>query len=167
MVLGFLGPKMAVLCRTTVFQKMGCWNPYFYSVLGVRVFGPSCQKRGNLDPHRKEKWTDNWKVTFWYSCFCFFFSFFEGLRVRWGGPLGHLTWPLTLLISFCLFVFLVCFFVFGFFGGFKGQVRWPKGPPHLALNPPYLFFSPPFSCSFLLFAFIEKPYFPPKKAFFA
>ena len=23
-----------------------------------------------------------------------------------------------------------------FFGGFKGQVRWPEGPPHLALNPP-------------------------------
>ena len=30
-------------------------------------------------------------------------------------------------------------FVFLFFGGFKGQVRWPKGPPYLALNPPYLF----------------------------
>ena len=27
-----------------------------------------------------------------------------------------------------------------FFWGFKGQVRWPEGPPHLALNPPYLFF---------------------------
>ena len=25
------------------------------------------------------------------------------------------------------------------FRGFKGQVRWPEGPPHLALNPPYLF----------------------------
>ena len=34
-------------------------------------------------------------------------------------------------------------FVFSFLfllGGFKGQVRWPGGPPHLALNPPYLFF---------------------------
>ena len=27
-----------------------------------------------------------------------------------------------------------------FFGGFKGQVRWPEEPPHLAQNPPYLFF---------------------------
>ena len=27
-------------------------------------------------------------------CFCFFPSFFgEGLRVRWGGPKGYLTWP--------------------------------------------------------------------------
>ena len=32
-----------------------------------------------------------------------------------------------------------CFLLF-FFGGFKGQVRWPKGPPHLALNPPFLVF---------------------------
>ena len=39
------------------------------------------------------------------------------------------------------FLFFGVFFVFFvvFFGGFKGQVRWPKGPPHLALNPPYLF----------------------------
>ena len=41
---------------------------------------------------------------------------------------------------FCLFF---CFCVF--FGGFKGQVRWPEGPPHLALNPPYFFF---FLCFF-------------------
>ena len=45
----------------------------------------------------------------------------------------------------CLFVCLFfCLFVFLSFGGFKGQVRWPKGPPHLALNPPcfcfFLFF---------------------------
>ena len=26
------------------------------------------------------------------------------------------------------------------FGGFKDQVRWPKGPPHSALNPPIFFF---------------------------
>ena len=40
------------------------------------------------------------------------------------------------------FVFLVLFFFWEglfFVGGFKGQVRWPKGPPHLALNPPYHF----------------------------
>ena len=41
------------------------------------------------------------------------------------------------------FLFL-SLFVRDFFGGFKGQVRWPKGPPHLALNPPY----------FDLFAFV-------------
>ena len=37
--------------------------------------------------------------------------------------------------------------MFCFFGGFKGHVRWPKGPPHLALNPPY-FFLFLFSCCF-------------------
>ena len=53
---------------------------------------------------------------------------------------------------FCVcFLFFVCFlfvFVFCFFGGFKGQARWPKGPPHLALNPPYFCF-----CYFLFFLF--------------
>ena len=34
---------------------------------------------------------------------------------------------------FCFFLCFVCFvFLFCFIGGFKGQVRWPKGPPHLA-----------------------------------
>ena len=30
---------------------------------------------------------------------------------------------------------LFFWFLFVFFGGFKGQVRWPKGPPRLALKP--------------------------------
>ena len=88
---------------------------------------------------------------------------------------------------FCCFVFWFCFF-----GGFKGQVRWPKGPPHLALNPPYficfcfvclfvfcvflfylfLFFCCYFFCFFLLFwvslslLLLEKTVFPPKKGIF-
>ena len=33
------------------------------------------------------------------------------------------------LVMWCVLFFLV------FFGGFKGQVRWPKGPPRLALKP--------------------------------
>ena len=61
---------------------------------------------------------------------CFFLGFFwgEGLRVRWGGPKGHLTWPLTLLISFLFFLlFCVLFFLVFFWGGLR--VRWggPKG----------------------------------------
>ena len=76
---------------------------------------------------------------------------------------------------FCVF-FLSCFFFFFvlflffigfvFWGGFKGQVRWPFGPPHLALNPPY----------FLLFCFLfsfpffasnrKKPVFPLEKGVF-
>ena len=52
-------------------------------------------------------------------CFCFCFVCFAiGFVVGW-------------MLLFCF----LCFF----FGGLKGQVRWPKGPPHLALNPPYFF----------------------------
>ena len=65
---------------------------------------------------------------------------------------------LLLLSLFCFFCFFCVFFVFFvflcfvFFGGFKGQVRWPKGPPHLALNPPY-FFVFVFFCFFWVFVF--------------
>ena len=53
----------------------------------------------------------------------------------------------SLFFCFCFFVVL-----FVFFGGFKGQVRWPKGPPHLALNPPYFLF-----VFLLLFVFFLVP----------
>ena len=59
----------------------------------------------------------------------------------------------SLLFGFCFFLFfVVLFFVVLFFvGGFKGQVRWPKGPPHLALNPPYFLFC---FCFFLFLFFV-------------
>ena len=71
------------------------------------------------------------------------------------------------------FLFLFWFFFFCFFGGFKGQVRWPKGPPHLAPNPPYFIFFRffvfvlcfVFFC-FLVFAFAIKALFPPQKGIF-
>ena len=66
--------------------------------------------------------TDNWKALFLvFLCF-FVASFF-----------------LVFLFSLSFFCFFFVF-AFCFFGGFKGQVRWPEGPPHLALNPPYLLF---------------------------
>ena len=49
-------------------------------------------------------------------------------------------------------LFCLLWVVFVCFGGFKGQERWPKGPPHLALNPPYFSF---FIC-FPFFAFNRK-----------
>ena len=63
-----------------------------------------------------------------------------------------------------VFFFVFCGFVYFvfFLGRFKGQVRWPKGPPHLALNPPYVFWF--FSFVILSLFLIEKPCFPPKKA---
>ena len=64
---------------------------------------------------------------------------------------------------FCISFVFCCFFgfVLSFLGGggltfFVFQVRWPEGPPHLALNPPYLvilfcLFSFFFSLSLLCF----------------
>ena len=57
--------------------------------------------------------------------------------MRWPEGPPHLALNPPYLFFLC---FVFCFFVFVFFGGFKGQVRWPEGPPHLALNPPCLFF---------------------------
>ena len=55
---------------------------------------------------------------------------------------GWMVFLFLFFVSFFCFVLLFCF------GGFMGQVRWPKGPPHLTLNPPYYFCS-----SFFLFFF--------------
>ena len=61
---------------------------------------------------------------------------------------GFLVFVLCYLLDLCfLFVVLV------FFGGFKGQVRWPQGPPHLALNPPYLIYFVWVCFLFVLFFF--------------
>ena len=62
---------------------------------------------------------DCFLVLFFLLLFCFFFSFVFFVLV---------------FVVLIFFVFVFC--CFDFFGGFKGQVRWPKGPPHLALNPP-------------------------------
>ena len=101
---------------------MGCWNLYFYSVFLVCAFLAKLSKKGNFrHPPKKKKLTDNWKALFWvFLCFFVFFCFF---------------------VCFLFIVFVsFTFFLFFLFGGFKGQVRWPEGPPHLALNPPYFFF---------------------------
>ena len=118
------------------FPKKEALKPLFlWCFFGARFLGQGVKKREILKSHPKKKnLTDNWKAKFWvfllfflgffFSC-CFFFSF----------------------------VFFVSFFVFVFFfGGLKGQVRWPEGPPHLALNPPSLFFFL-FLVVFLFFVF--------------
>ena len=61
----FFGPKMAISWRICFFQKEVCWNPYFYSVLGVRVFWAKLSKKGNFGhPPKKKILTDNWKAHF-------------------------------------------------------------------------------------------------------
>ena len=77
---------------------------------------------------------------FFFLFFVFFFVFF------------------FFLFFFCFF-FFSCFCLFVFFGGFKGQVRWPKGPPHQTLKPSlfnlflFCFFVFLFFC-FLFFCFV-------------
>ena len=125
---GFFWSKMAVSWRITFFQRKIGWNPYFYSVLGVRVFWAKLSKKAILDTPPKKKKID-WQLR---SSFFGVFVFFT--------------------FSFIFFCFFCCFLFF--FGGFKGQVRWPEGPPQLALNPPYLLFV------FVVFLFLFFLFFP-------
>ena len=118
---------MAVSWRITSFQKKQAETPIFIVFLGARFLGQGVKKRQFLDTLSKKKkiLTDNWKALFLvFLCFFLFLS-----------------WFFFFFVFFVLFfvLFFFCFFCFVFFGGFKGQVRWPKGPPHLALNPPYFF----------------------------
>ena len=71
--------------------------------------------------------------------FLFWFFFCSGFVFLCFGFVSVL-----LLVLFLFFAFYTLFFVLCYFGGFKGQVRWPKGPPHVALNPTYV-------CLFLFF----------------
>ena len=121
---GSFGPKMAVSWRTSAFQKKGPETRIFIVFFGCALSGPRCQKREILKSHPKKRkiWLTTEKLIFGYF-WCFFGGFF------------FLFFLFFLLFSLFLFLFL-CFF----FGGFKGQVRWPEGPPHLALNPPSFFF---------------------------
>ena len=74
---------------------------------------------------------------------------------------------LLYLFCFLFFCFWFCFVFYFLGGGFKGQVRWPKWPPRLALNPPYVYcFFWFFFFVFLSLRLIEKPCFPPKKGHF-
>ena len=76
------------------------------------------------------------------------------------GPKPSLFLFVFWVVSFFLFLFFV------FFGGFKGEVRWPKGPPHLALNPPYflfVFLFLFFPCLPFCVSFHRKTLFPPPK----
>ena len=83
-----------------LFSKIGLLRPLFLWCFWVRAafFGPSCQKREFWTTPQKEILTDHWKarVLVFFSFLVVFvicFGFLLGLRVRWGGPKGHLTWP--------------------------------------------------------------------------
>ena len=142
--------EMAVSWRISVFQKMPCWNPYFYSVLGCALFGQVVKRGEILDTHQKnKKLTDNWKAPFcWYFCVCFFFVFFPFLslllveKTCFPPRKGHF-----LFIFECLPLFLL-------------SLSWP--PPFsiclaLSLSLSLLFFS--FFPLVFLFCFLLVPCF--------
>ena len=140
MNLGCFGPTNGRFVTHICLSNKNGWNPYFYSVFWVRAFWAKVSKKELLKTHQKrEKMTDNWKALslvflccfflflivfflvflFLFFVFFFFFVFFvffvfgfflEGLRVRWGGPKGQLTWPQTVLI----YLFFVLFLHFSF-----------------------------------------------------
>ena len=111
-----------------VLEVFGCWflNPFF-------LFLPLC-------------FFELSSFGFLFSDFCFrcccFINHVSMLWLLLHVVLGFCCFRSFFSCGFC-FVFWYCLCVFW---GFKGQVRWPQGPPHLTLNPPYLFW-------FLLFCF--------------
>ena len=130
---------------------------------GCALFG-QVVKKGNLDTHQKRKnWLITEKLLFGIFVFVLLFSFLCFFwRVKGSGEVARRATSLGPKPS--LLVFFFFWFVFSFFfWGFKGQVRWPEGPPHLALNPPfwfYLFFS------FLSLLVIEELFSLPQKGHF-
>ena len=135
---GFFLSKNGRFVTHNFFPKKIGWNPYFYCVFGCAFSGPRCQKKAIFGyPVKKKKiLTDNWKALFLvFLCFLLFLSLF-----------------CFFLVFFC--VFFVFFLCFVFFGGFKGQVRRSKAPPHLALNPPYFIFVFFGFCFFSLLCFL-------------
>ena len=115
-------------------KKRFAETPIFIVFFGCALFGPSCQKRKFWTPTQKR---GKFSLITEKLIFEYFFVF---------------------LVFFSFFVFFLFFFVLLFFcvsfGGFKGHVRWPEGPPHLALNPPYLFFLILFCFCFFCFFFV-------------
>ena len=105
----------------------------------------SCQKSEILDPQNKnrkncliiEKLFFGAFLVFLFFMFiifyyfggflflCLFFKIFEGLRIRWGGPKGHLAWPWALIIIFLLFWGVL----FSFFSLFASTRKEPVYAP--------------------------------------
>ena len=121
------------------------------SVLAKFVWPKQCKPRSTIKIGVSAEIGQNqkWHLFFWKRCF---FDMVENL-----GFTSCVFEKLCFFLFFCFFLFLFCFCFCFFLGGFKGQMRWPKGPPHLALNPPYFllflvfFFFLLFLLSFLCF----------------
>ena len=56
---GFSLSKNGRFVTNNCFSESGVLKPLFLLCFGVRVSGPSCQKREILDSHHKKSLTDN------------------------------------------------------------------------------------------------------------
>ena len=125
-------------------------------------------------PPKRKFWLITEQLIFWYFLVCLAISFFllfllflflvffclEGLRVRWGGPKGHLTWPWTLLIFWGVLLFLSLSFFIEKHSPLKRAFLFifeclPLFLLSLFLASP--FFTSSFSASLLLFSFFFLP----------
>ena len=98
----------------------------------MRFFGQVVKKKGTFGPPPPQKrtfWLITEKPSFGNLGFFFFSFFLLSFSIFSFFPFC----PFFIFSTFVLFIF--CFFVLVFSGGFKGQVRWPEGPPHLAPKP--------------------------------
>ena len=138
---------MAVSWRISIFQKLACWNPYFYSVLGGRACWANLSKKGNCAPPKQKFLAVSWKALFG-GCVLVFVGFF---LYFWGGFV-FLSFLCLLLIK-NLFFPQKCFFVY------FSVSRFVSPPPFLP--PPFsLSLSLPLSSIFLssfLFCFLFFP----------
>ena len=123
---GFNFKKVCFWCVWHCFKsvKNACFFPSFLGFSGVAYYCSSGFGRCRC---------------YCVSCVCFslfvLLLFLFCLLCYWF--CGCFVFCFVFLFCFFCFCFFFFVFLFCFFWGFKGQVRWPKGPPHLALNPPY------------------------------
>ena len=146
-------------CDAYFFQIKVCWNPYFYSVWGLRAFWAKLSKKGNFGHPPKQK------IKFWLIIekliFCIFGAFLVLFPFFWP-PLLALK-PPYLFLLFCCYFFLSLFLIENQFSPWKGILMFifeclplfllsPFWPPPFALS---LSLSLSFSClsSFLSFFF--------------
>ena len=124
LIFAFLGPKNRFVA-VDCFCFFGLLKALFLSCFwGARFLGRVIKKYSWTNKKESQKiLTDNRKAHFLVVFGCFFPSYL-----------------------FC------CLFLLFFFWRFKGQVRWPKGPPHLALNHPFF---DPFCFAFFLLLFLS------------
>ena len=141
MSLFFLFVLFFILFLSWVICYFFLLSSFLFSVYCPTMLEQNRNNKNNKRPQTSEHWHFGIPLSLPMPFETFFgvlFHFFSLLLSFW--CLLCLLLVSRLLVVFkTKFVFwVVVDFWFFFFWGFKGQVRWPFGPPHLALNPLYI-----------------------------